>query len=157
MKIRSKPYELFGVAAVLLFAISFIPLSRSVDINLHDTYFVISMRYIYRLLATVFLFIWLLYCCFNNILFSKKLTWVHVILSILPPIIFLFVLINFNSMDGIPRRYYTFTEFESKKHTENKLIICGVLLIAILVGQSIFLINLICGILKRALKPANKM
>ena len=153
MKIKSRPYELFGLCALLAFLISFLPTNASIDYNSHDTYFVISMRYVYRLSAAIFLFEWLLYFCFGNILLSKKLTWAHVILTILPVVVLFTAILDSSSLSGIPRRYYSFTEFENIKPWYRKGILCGILLGAIVLGQLIFLVNIVGGVVKRASKP----
>jgi len=154
MKIKSKPYELLGLCAILVFAISLLPTSNAVDFNSHDTYLVISMHHVYWLIAAIFLFIWLLYFCFSSVLLSKKLTWANVILTIFPVMILLVALFARTSLDGVPRRYYSFTEFQNMKPWYKKEVLYSGILATIVVGQLIFIVNLLGGIIKRISKPA---
>ncbi|MES2111575.1 MAG: hypothetical protein V4577_22650 [Bacteroidota bacterium] len=157
MKIKSKPYELFGLAALLILVLSFTAMPASVDLNFHDTYIVVSGHHVYWLFAVIFWFLWLLYFCFNHVLLSRKLTWAHVILTILPTVILFIAWFSINSMDGTPRRYYAFTEFKRlEKPWYKETIVYLVLLTAFIFGQLAFVFNLSGGILKRISKPAHK-
>jgi hypothetical protein len=56
---NSRPYNLLGIAGLLLFAVSIFVPFHSVDIHIHDTYYVCEMSYAFKnmgggLLASAF-------------------------------------------------------------------------------------------------------
>lgn len=88
LKLKTKPYELFGLMALLFFIISLFGSNKSIDLNFHDTYIVISNVSIFRGLAVLLLFIWSVYLLSRRILLSKILIWLHVALTLLAIFIF---------------------------------------------------------------------
>lgn len=61
----------------------FLPTKNNVtDIHIHDTYFVLANTHIFQAAAAVCFFIWLLYLAANKILYSLKLTWVHLAVTL---------------------------------------------------------------------------
>ena len=149
LNLRQRPYELLGLSGLFLFFLSLVPSSQGIDINLHDTYFVIGITTFYSVFAAMFLFIWLIYLLVNRIMMSNTLTWIHVITCLLPIILFFIMQIQAKVvLNGIPRKYYSFNEFEKMKPAYNWVIGYVIGFALILIGQLIFLINLICGIIK---------
>lgn len=72
-------YDYLLLLGILLFSLTFlIDKNQCVDIHVHDTYYVIEFRHIFRILSSLLIFIWILYKLVDSILFSKQLTKVHV-------------------------------------------------------------------------------
>jgi hypothetical protein len=142
---KKHPHNLFILAALLLFIISFFPGGRVIDIHLHDTMFVISMTYFFWALAIVLVLVWMIYLFTNNILLTKYLTWIHIIATL----IVLIVLISAMLSEDEPRH-----EDINWETIENDLrkeeIIIQTFSILFLIGQIAFLLNLLGGFCKRA-------
>jgi len=154
LKLKTKPYELFGLIALLFFVISLFSSHRDIDINLHDTYIVISKVNIYRILVVLFLFIWSIYIFSHRILLANTLTWLHVAFTVLP--IFIFFLTQHPAQEGPPRRYYAFSEFEHMKPAFNWVLVWSIAFLILLFGQLFLLINLFGGLLKTMLGITSK-
>lgn len=135
-----------------MFLTSFLVLNQNsvVDIHLHDTYFVIANTHILWLLSIISLLIWTLYLLTIRILFSKFLIWAHVIITILTLVIFFTTLLfGANLFNPTQIRYSDYSDWNSfktyAKYNQSLAIIIGMLLI----GQFVFVINIIVGLTKR--------
>ncbi|HSQ44563.1 MAG TPA: hypothetical protein VLM16_06175 [Ginsengibacter sp.] len=110
--------------------------------------------------ALILFVFWLLYLATKNFLFSKALSWTHIILTLFSCLIififpFLFKWFN-QGLAGFPRHYYDTDQkvYEGYVFWTRKLAILGLILT---VGQLTYLLNLIVGLTKRAHKTtANK-
>ncbi|OJY85720.1 MAG: hypothetical protein BGP14_17380 [Sphingobacteriales bacterium 44-15] len=123
---------------------------RSVDIHLHDTYFVIVHTHILWLFAVLALFVWALYLLTGKILYSKALTWTHVIITILTLLLFAFTLFWGDSfLNPAPRRYYDYSSWNSFDNYTIFTKAIGITIFVLLVGQLIFIINFMVGLFKR--------
>lgn len=80
-KIKEKPFLLLLIPAILFFALSLIPTNETTDIQLHDLFIVIAQQQIYIGITFIFFILFGLYMLFQNKLWSKKLTWIHIILT----------------------------------------------------------------------------
>ena len=84
MQLFSKPYHLLGLFSLSVFLISFFSNnSGTVDLHIHDTVFIVSTPHILKALAMMLLFFWLIYNFTSKILFSKALTWLHILGTLL--------------------------------------------------------------------------
>jgi len=152
LKIRQRPYDLLPLAGLLLILISFLSLSQisALDIHLQDTYFVVAGAYIIRLLGIAALFIWTLYLMTNGMLYSKVLTWAHVIVTIVTLVLFASSLfIDDNYTNTTPRRYYDYTNWHSLDMYSTFMKVLVYAICVSLLGQVLFVINLIAGLFKR--------
>lgn len=150
-KIKEKPFLLLLIPLVFFFTISFILTNESIDIQLHDTYFVIAQQQILITISLGFLLILGLYSLFQRFLWSKKLTWIHVITTSVLLLYIFFFSILFSSFE-VPRRYYTYNEFENFYQyaiINNTISISAILLFFM---QFLLLINIIIGIIKKSNK-----
>jgi cytochrome c oxidase subunit I len=149
---KQKPYNLLLLTGLIFVLASFFVLNQnnSVDIHLHDTYFVIAHAHIFWLLAILALLVWTLYLAANKFLFSKALTWAHVIVTILTLILFALTLYVGDSLSNLkPRRYYDYSSWNSFGAYGKYTKAIGITLSILISGQIIFLINFIAGLFKR--------
>lgn len=79
--LKSKSYFLLLLAAILFLILSFIgDKNETLDINVHDTYYVITFQQAYILLCLIFFITGLIYFIFNffGIQFISILSLIHV-------------------------------------------------------------------------------
>lgn len=151
MQIKQKPYNLLLLTGLVFVLTSFFVLkqSNSVDIHLHDTYFVIAYTHIFWLLAVLALMVWTLYLLTNKILYSKALTWTHIIITILTLLLFALTLFFGDSlMNPTPRRYYDYSSWNSIDNYTTFTKAISITIFVLLFGQFIFVINFIAGLFK---------
>jgi heme/copper-type cytochrome/quinol oxidase subunit 1 len=97
--------------------------------------------------GVIYFLFWLMYLLLNRFLFSAKFSRIHILLTILIP---WFILATYfiapyllgNDIVGMPRRYYDYSRHRSFTIMDflRWLLYLGI------IGQSIFLFNLITGI-----------
>ncbi|MBD3749793.1 MAG: cbb3-type cytochrome c oxidase subunit I [Sphingobacteriales bacterium] len=91
--------------------------NAALDINLHDTYFVVAHFHLVMGSATIFGMISGIYHWFPKMfgrLMNSKLGYLHFWLTFISAYLVFFPM-HFMGLDGVPRRYYAFTEFASMK------------------------------------------
>src|SRR6195952_1441255 len=119
--IRFKPAMLFAIGMVSFFisgGLTGIFLGNAaLDINLHDTYFVVAHFHLVMGSAAIFGMLAGVYHWFPKMfgkLMDEKLGYLHFWLTFAGAYLVFFPM-HFMGLDGVPRRYYAFTEFESMK------------------------------------------
>ena len=154
---RFKPYYLFAVAAAILFIVGmFIPQS-TMDIHLHDTYFVFSSRFFFWFLSILLLGYFLLYLATDTMLYSKKLTWIHVVITVVYIIIFILYSRSFSNNVGMPRRYYDYGNgFNAYFHFQQEARTLRLTTLTFILAQLLYVINLLAGIIKAVSIRHNK-
>jgi cytochrome c oxidase subunit 1 len=125
--------------------------SQTIDIHLHDTYYIIALSHVLWAFAFLLMVLWILYRLTHKILYSRKLTWTHIVVSLLT-VLLLCLFISNNLFDSQSKRYIdlsSWTTFSDYQQTTRMLryTVAGLLL-----GQLLFIINLIAGITKRFTK-----
>lgn len=142
-------------STAMLFAIGFVSLfisggltgiflgNASLDIPLHDTYFVVGHFHLVMGSAAIFGMLCGVYHWFPKMfgrLMDEKLGYLHFWLTFAGAY-FVFFPMYFMGLDGVPRRYYAFTEFEFMKEwlTVNKFMSWAAIIAAL--GQVAFLWN----------------
>ncbi|TWR26540.1 cytochrome c oxidase subunit I [Mucilaginibacter pallidiroseus] len=91
--------------------------NATLDINLHDTYFVVAHFHLVMGSAAIFGMLAGVYHWFPKMygrLMNEKLGYLHFWLTFIGAYLVFFPM-HFMGLDGVPRRYYAFTEFESMK------------------------------------------
>ncbi|QHI34919.1 hypothetical protein IMCC3317_02640 [Kordia antarctica] len=133
-----KPHIIFLVFAIIAFSVGF-NADGGIDINIHDTYFVISNYHLTTLISIFFGIIGSIYWIMEKVnrKLSKRLNLIHIILTFGG--IFLIIILN---------------EFFRKSVMEyrfNENLTTAIYFIAVIVilGQLIFPINVISGFLKK--------
>jgi len=100
--------------------------NASLDINLHDTYFVVAHFHLVMGCASIFGMLAGIYHWFPKLfgrLMDPKLGYLHFWLTFVCAYLVFFPM-HFMGLDGVPRRYYAFTEFSFMKEwlTVNRFI-----------------------------------
>ncbi|MBY0245967.1 MAG: cbb3-type cytochrome c oxidase subunit I [Sphingobacteriaceae bacterium] len=152
--IRFTPAMLFAIGLVSFFisgGLTGLFLGNaSLDINLHDTYFVVAHFHLVMGSAAIFGMLSGVYHWFPKMfgrMMNAKLGYLHFWLTFISAYLVFFPL-HFLGLDGVPRRYYAFTEFEfmQKWLTVNVFVTWAAILGAL--AQVAFLFNFFYSIFK---------
>jgi hypothetical protein len=147
MHIGKHPYHLLLLAAVAIAIVGLLSGNATVDIHLHDTYFVLpSVAFIWFSVAALLLF-WILYMFTKNVLYSLRLSRIHIFLSILSAVFIAILpyLLTLIVKEYSELYYQNFLDRAAGIGDRIRLYSIAAL-IMILAGQSILLINLVLGI-----------
>jgi heme/copper-type cytochrome/quinol oxidase subunit 1 len=158
MKPFKRFYDILLLLGFIFVLISFVSFKeQTLDIHLHDTYFVIAIRHIVWILALILWIVWGAYKLLNRFLFSEKLTRIHVVTTALLFLINIILLFGNFTMsivnNGAPIRYNDYSGWSSVKNmldlsgTETKILILAS--VVLLLGQLIFPINLSIGLIEK--------
>ncbi|MEQ7798571.1 cbb3-type cytochrome c oxidase subunit I [Pedobacter sp. ASV1-7] len=159
--IRFTPAMLFAIGMVSFFisgGLTGIWLGNaSLDITLHDTYFVIAHFHLVMGSAAIFGMLAGVYHYFPKMfgrLMSSKLGYLHFWITFICAYLVFFPL-HFLGLDGVPRRYYAFTEFEfmQKWVTVNILVTWAAIIAGL--AQVAFLFNFFYSIFKGKVSSQN--
>jgi len=151
VKFAIRPYNLFLPGGLLLLFVSVFIHAKTLDINLHDTYFVISMGYLCWIFCVIQILLWGLYKLFTPILFSIQLIWTHILVTILTLdgiVLFSWWAIEF--YNPRPRRYIDYTHWDTFKTGQYTREVIVLVLTIFILTQLIFVINIIQGLLKKS-------
>ncbi|TDO21559.1 cytochrome c oxidase subunit 1 [Pedobacter duraquae] len=159
--IRFTPAMLFAIGLVSFFisgGLTGIFLGNaSLDINLHDTYFVVAHFHLVMGSAAIFGMLAGVYHWFPKMfgrMMNAKLGYLHFWLTFICAYLVFFPL-HFLGLDGVPRRYYAFTEFEfMQKWVTVNIFVTWAAIIAAL-AQVAFLFNFFYSIFKGKVAPQN--
>jgi heme/copper-type cytochrome/quinol oxidase subunit 1 len=151
---KERPYNLIIFTAFVVLAASFFAFNQTVDIHLHDTYFVIALANLLWAISMLLLIFWIIYMLVHRLLFSRFLMWINLLLTIMG-VLFL-VLISFYSnryykgLAGMPRRYYDYGSSDPVMLQNNltKAVLISIVVIGL--GVLTFMVNLIIGLFNRA-------
>jgi len=111
--------------------------------------FVIAHIHIFWLLAILAVLVWALYLLTNKILYSKILTWTHVIITILTLILFASILFfRDNLVNPTPLRYFDYNSWNSFQTYTTFTKTISIVIFVLLIGQISFVINLVGGLFK---------
>ena len=144
-KMFNQPEKLFLFIGLFLIPLSFFQFTRTLDIHVHDTYYVIALNQVCLALAAVLIIFGFLYMLTSRLLFSPFLTWTHIIFTIFSVIFILsspwwISLVNGNLSDDPLKRY------EQRRIYSTIIYSITFILFA---GQLTYIVNLIAGIIKR--------
>ena len=160
LRIKQRPYNLLLLAAILFFVAGLFSFNSAISIHIYDTYFISPLSYFIWTPSIVLLFFWLIYLTTKNILFSKRLMWIHVFLTILACIFILtfpyFLTNSYAGLAGMPRRYFDIGQSKTYQFF-GELGKTGVVLVVILaLGQLTFLANFFLGLYKYETGRSNR-
>ena len=135
------PYSLFLITGLLVIILSFFHSAETIDIHVHDTYYVIAENFIFLALALFFLFFWIAYSAGRTVIYKKSLVWLHFILTALSALFILSCILygyRYYSLDIGVKRYM---------NKMNHVIILATLVL--IFAQLIFLVNMIIGLIRK--------
>lgn len=147
-KLKSRPYNLLLIATIILLCASLLVLNETLDIHLHDTYYIIPTAYAFWGIVLFLILLWVVYMVTNRWLFSKSLVWLHVIISIAASLFIVIYLLNFRGMAGMPRRYVDFSEWDMFRRYRTSIVVSVMVLAG---GVVVYLVNLVVGLVRRRL------
>lgn len=159
--IRFTPAMLFAIGLVSFFisgGLTGLFLGNAaLDINLHDTYFVVAHFHLVMGSAAIFGMLAGVYHWFPKMfgrLMNEKLAYLHFWITFICAYLVFFPL-HFLGLDGVPRRYYAFTEFEfmHKWLTVNVFVTWAAIIAAL--AQVAFLFNFFYSIFKGKVASQN--
>lgn len=159
--IRFTPAMMFSIGMVSTFitggVTGIILADAALDINLHDTYFVVAHFHIVMGLSAVLAMFAGVYHWFPKLfgrLMNKKLGYVHFWLTFISAYGVFFPQ-HFQGLAGVPRRYYTYTEFPMFADFADLAVIITVFALIGGVAQVIFAFNFIYSIFRGQRSPQN--
>ena len=141
--------QLFICASLIYCAISliFVISDKSVDLQYHDTYFVIALWHFSLLFCIIFILMWAINRLFIKLLRLDWLVNIHVLLTVMALTLFFLITITHFSNFWFRPPGYTIIEMDSpfkSYKVYNSLIIISFLCFAI--AQTIFILNLLLGL-----------
>jgi len=159
--IRFTPAMLFSIGLVSFFltgGITGIFLGNSaIDIQLHDTYFVVAHFHLVMGSASFFGMMAGVYHWFPKMfgrMMDNKLGYIHFWLTFVG-VYLVFFPMHYIGIAGFPRRYYSWTNFETFSGFTDLNMLVSVAAIVTLSAQFIFLFNFFYSIFRGRLAPAN--
>lgn len=75
MDLIERPYRLYLPLLVIFVVLAAFDTRRTLDIHLHDTYFIIAYPHFYIACGSILAVLWLLSMAFRKIFWSRLLTW----------------------------------------------------------------------------------
>ena len=144
-----RPYDLLGIAGLLLFFISFFIPFQSVDIHFHDTYYVFEMSDAFRNMGGALLALFTVNTFLKRNVYSIALSWIHTILTTLTVAAALFFLYkaSYAYQPG-------FSDWKTFK-TNNTII--SITIWTFLLAQTLLVSNLMIGTFKKSKRPAERL
>ncbi|HEU4471694.1 MAG TPA: hypothetical protein VFR58_11455 [Flavisolibacter sp.] len=150
MKIKSRPYQLFLLSGLSFLLFSILALNRegSIDIHVHDTYYIVAHTHVLWILASLSVLLWIIYILTNRFLFSKFITWLHVAVTISALILLSWISVFGYQLNGAPKYMDYSSPWSWKAHSGySKAVI--IIIAVLLTGQILYIVNLLGGIVKR--------
>lgn len=138
-KINEKPHLIFLLAIPIITLIGILSGDAMLDINVHDTYYVIAYLHLAILISILFGIIgigyWIMQKADRKL--SKWLNWIHIGLTFGGTLIV-----------WILTKFYR-TEIMEFEFNNNLTLIITLIILLVIVGQLIFPINIIYGLIKK--------
>lgn len=159
--IRFTPAMLFSIGLVSLFltgGITGIFLGNAaIDIQLHDTYFVVAHFHLVMGAASFFGMLAGVYHWFPKMfgrMMDDKLGYIHFWLTFIG-VNLVFFPMHYIGIAGFPRRYYAFTNFETFNGFSDLNSLVSIAAIVTMAAQFIFIFNFFYSMFRGRLAPAN--
>ncbi|PWK79105.1 hypothetical protein LX99_01561 [Mucilaginibacter oryzae] len=151
---HGRPQHLLLFAAVILLICSFFNYSGQIDINLQDTYYVISYTILFGGIALALLLYWIIYLVGNSLLPVKALSWLHISSTIIT--FSAFGILTTSHQLGITASAHSHDALADFKKQMQWINFEGYLFIAAIVAQLFFIANLVTGLVKKITSPPIK-
>ena len=159
--IRFTPAMLFSIGFVSLFIAGGLTglwvANSAIDIQVHDTYFIVAHFHLVMGSAAFFGFLTGVYHWFPKMfgrMMNPYLGYIHFWLTFVG-IYLIFFPMHYLGMAGFPRRYYSFTNFDAFRVFTDLNSFITVAAIVTFIAQFIFLYNFIYSIFKGKIAPQN--
>ncbi len=159
--IRFTPGMLFSIGLVSFFisgGLTGIYLGNSaIDIQLHDTYFIVAHFHLVMGAASFFGMLAGVYHWFPKMfgrMMDAKLGYIHFWLTFVG-VYLIFFPMHYIGIAGFPRRYYSWTNFDVFNSFTDLNIFVTIAAIAVMASQFIFLFNFFYSMFKGRVAPAN--
>lgn len=152
LQINQKPFNLLLLTAILSFLAGLSQINVLIDIHLHDTFFVLPLAYFIWSFSLILIILWLLYRATEKMLFSKKLSFVHIISTIVCCLFILilpYIINPYKGLAGMPRIYSENGQTKTYNFlgdiSNNSVILISILVFV----QLFFLLNFFIGLYRR--------
>ena len=147
-RLMNQPYFLFLLAGFFLVIAPVFKFGQTIDFHFHDTYFVVSVKYFFWALSGFFVIMWGIYVLTDKFLWTKKLTWTHVLTTMF--VFFILSSINLWHDKVLPPIKTDAIDFTIKIYEQKReRIIVYPLMVIFVFGQAFYVVNLIVGFLKQ--------
>jgi len=153
-KVSNSGTRLFGIGSLFLLILSILTGAfwgnSAIDIQLHDTYFVIAHFHILILFSLIFGFYAIVYFVTPKIIrrqLNETLGQLHFWLTTIVIFFLMYPIYNLG-MAGVPRRYYSVEKPKIYEQVGNINVIITIIGILAFLSQFIFLVNLIYSLFK---------
>ncbi|MFT3701523.1 MAG: hypothetical protein QM802_04100 [Agriterribacter sp.] len=148
----NKPYHLLLLIGILFFISGILCGNSTMGLHLNGGNLAFPYA-IYAWLCTgILIGFWIIYLLTYRFLFSKKLIWIHILLTVIACLIpMLLPYIHLSTSDGfagMPRRYYDFEGMDSLSLLQTGLNLFTRYFILFPVAALVYLLNLALGIYK---------
>jgi glucan phosphoethanolaminetransferase (alkaline phosphatase superfamily) len=150
LNLKKRPFQVFALTSIVLFALSFFSTGKTIDTNRNDTSLLMSFSTIYRILSGFFLLMWILYLLIRKRLLSKKLIWTHALATLLP-ILVAIICFNIAPQFSETAQQYSFNDLQKSK-TDYWRVIYSLLLFISVSAQFVLILNIAGGVIKRLAK-----
>jgi hypothetical protein len=146
LKLRSRPFNLLALAAIILTLAAFTVSQNSIDLHLHDTYFVINLQFIFWVITALLLLSWVIYKLTFRILYSSLLSWLHIGFTLAS--LTCIIVLSLSNVSVASRRRNDFNSWEAIRSTDNTHAVISLCAAVLLLAQMIFIINIVFGIFR---------
>jgi glucan phosphoethanolaminetransferase (alkaline phosphatase superfamily) len=155
LNLKKRPFQIFALTGIVLFALSFFSGDKTIGTNRNDTSALMSFSTIYRVLSGFFLLMWLLYLLIRKRLLSKKLIWTHALATILP-ILIAIICFNIDPQFNETPQQYPLNNLQKSK-TDYWRVIYSLLLFISVSAQFVLILNIAGGMIKRIAKKRGRI
>ena len=151
LQFKQRPYSLLLLTAIILFIGGAISNNTSIDIHIHDSYFIFSRQFLIWFTAAILLTFYLLYLGTHQMLYSSKFTWLHIFLSVAKAV-FIFAVPYFYTSPtdtGAGSNYIDYANFSdiSLIGSSNNMIVNAIS--CLIIFQLLYFINFFIGFFLR--------
>ena len=133
------PYAVFLYSGVVTIILALISVKKTTDIQISDTFFVITNKFVLAFLAVSFLFYWIVYSICSQSLLSKALVWMHYFMMLIP-LIAIFGINKAIQREDVSNGYIDLTRYSMAT---------SIIIIGLLFSVVLFLVNIIGGAMRK--------
>ena len=155
LNLKKRPFQLFALTSIVLFALSFFSTDKTIVTNGNATYVAMSFGVIYRVLSVFLLLMWVLYILIRKRLLSKKLIWTHALATLLP-ILIAIICFNIDPQFSETPQQSSLNHLHKSK-TDYWRVIYSLLLFISVSAQFVLILNIAGGVIKRLAKKRGRI